>query len=408
MRRTSVGPPGSAGWLARERAALLPTDDRATTTHPLPPREHAVSALSARCAGGRGGRRRSVRRSRRRQVRYQPALARAVGTATPTRSSRSASVERHPPRGSDTRSSRPTPAPRTGSPTPTSRSSPTTCSPSCAANWTDRCWAGHVRDRAVRAGDGARAQAYSCPRAVRLPIRTGVTRMRTVWRASRPAALASWTRGTAVQMVRSGRSVPDVADALGVSQQSLRNAGAHSPFRPGRAICLAGLWPGRRRRRHRSLDGITRRLLRQRRRRELLRDPWEGADPSPRLAAPPPADRRGLRPHRDLLQPPPTPLHPRHARSGPTRCQTLSLTTTDQARPTSPRLSEKPGQCHTRAPVRVPASLAQSGILESRAVLAARAGAGHAPRAAEEGPQRHGGHVRRSGRHALPRAAASR
>jgi transposase len=30
-------------------------------------------------------------------------------------------------------------------------------------------------------------------------------------------------RSEAVQMVRSGRSVPDVADALGVSQQSLRN-----------------------------------------------------------------------------------------------------------------------------------------------------------------------------------------
>lgn len=30
-------------------------------------------------------------------------------------------------------------------------------------------------------------------------------------------------RSEAVQMVRSGRSVPDVAEALGVSQQSLRN-----------------------------------------------------------------------------------------------------------------------------------------------------------------------------------------
>lgn len=39
---------------------------------------------------------------------------------------------------------------------------------------------------------------------------------------TRPAYPEEFRR-EAVQMVRSGRSVPDVAEALGVSQQSLRN-----------------------------------------------------------------------------------------------------------------------------------------------------------------------------------------
>ena len=49
------------------------------------------------------------------------------------------------------------------------------------------------------------------------------------------------------------------------------------------------------------------RLLRQRRRRKLLRDPEEGIDPPPRLAHQGRAPQRGLRVHRGLLQPRTTP-----------------------------------------------------------------------------------------------------
>ena len=57
--------------------------------------------------------------------------------------------------------------------------------------------------------------------------------------------------------------------------------------------------------------GIARRLLRQRRRRELLRDAQEGAHPRPQLALEGRAQDRGLRVHRGLLQPPPPALHAR-------------------------------------------------------------------------------------------------
>jgi transposase InsO family protein len=51
--------------------------------------------------------------------------------------------------------------------------------------------------------------------------------------------------------------------------------------------------------------------LRQRRRRELLRDPPEGAHPPAHLADQARADRRGLRLHRSLLQPHAPALHAR-------------------------------------------------------------------------------------------------
>src|SRR5947209_5504872 len=65
------------------------------------------------------------------------------------------------------------------------------------------------------------------------------------------------------------------------------------------------------RRRHRPVDGQQRRLLRQRCRRELLRDLEEGADQPPHLALEGRAAHPGLRLHRGLLQPRTTPQHPR-------------------------------------------------------------------------------------------------
>ena len=65
------------------------------------------------------------------------------------------------------------------------------------------------------------------------------------------------------------------------------------------------------RRRHRPIDGQPRRLLRQRRRRELLRHAQEGTHPRPLLADQGRTAHRGLRVHRGLLQPPPPALHAR-------------------------------------------------------------------------------------------------
>ena len=103
--------------------------------------------------------------------------------------------------------------------------------------------------------------------------------------------------------------------------------------RPGIAIRVARLRPGSPRRRHRDLDGIPRRRLGQRRRRELLRDAQEGADPPPLLADPARTRLRRLRVHRGLLQPRPPTLNTRHAlpdrlRAAPLRCERRGTPTT--------------------------------------------------------------------------------
>ena len=73
-----------------------------------------------------------------------------------------------------------------------------------------------------------------------------------------------------------------VVDALKMAVHRRRpEPGLDSPHRPGLAIRVTGLRPGSPRRRDRDLDGIQGRLLGQRRRRELLRDPEEGARPPP-------------------------------------------------------------------------------------------------------------------------------
>ena len=146
-------------------------------------------------------------------------------------------------------------------------------------------------------------------------------------------------------------------------------ARSDSPQRPGIAIRLTGLRPGRPRCRHLALDGLQRRLLRQRRRRELLRHAQERTRPPPLLADPPRAHQRGLRIHRSLLQPRPPPLHARDARARWSSRTALSAIT-DRAsplrgsghhrirpsttKPESPTLSGEPGELHPRSVDTVP------------------------------------------------------
>jgi putative transposase len=77
-------------------------------------------------------------------------------------------------------------------------------------------------------------------------------------------------------------------------------------------------------RRHRAVDGQPRRLLRQRRRRELLRDLEEGAHPRPLMALEGRTAHRGLRVHRGLLQPPPASLDARDALARRLQAENLS------------------------------------------------------------------------------------
>src|SRR4051794_3907585 len=80
-----------------------------------------------------------------------------------------------------------------------------------------------------------------------------------------------------------------------------------------RPVRGAGLRSSLPRRRHRPVDGLQGLRLRQRRRRELLRDAQEGARAPPLVADPPRAELGNLRAHRSLLQPTAPPLDARDA-----------------------------------------------------------------------------------------------
>jgi transposase InsO family protein len=81
----------------------------------------------------------------------------------------------------------------------------------------------------------------------------------------------------------------------------------------GSQVHVAGLHTALPHRRDRHLDGQPRRLLRQRRPGELPRHDQEGPHPPPRLADQDRGAHRGLRVHRDVLQPPAPPLAARDA-----------------------------------------------------------------------------------------------
>jgi len=103
-----------------------------------------------------------------------------------------------------------------------------------------------------------------------------------------------------------------VTDALGMALAHRRPAHGliwHSD--QGSPIRQSRLRTEGARRRDRAVDGQQGRLLRQRRRRELLRDGEEGADQPPHLAHEGRAAHRGFRLHRSLLQPREAPQHPR-------------------------------------------------------------------------------------------------
>ena len=91
---------------------------------------------------------------------------------------------------------------------------------------------------------------------------------------------------------------------------------ADPPLRPRLAIRQPGVRARRRRGRDRGLDGLPRRRVRQRRRRDVLRDAQERARQPPHLAVPARAAVRRVRVHRGVLQPPAPPLHPRDALPG--------------------------------------------------------------------------------------------
>jgi putative transposase len=85
-----------------------------------------------------------------------------------------------------------------------------------------------------------------------------------------------------------------VVDALQMALHRRRPAPSLVHHSPGQPVRQPGLRPESPRRRHRRLDGLTRRLLRQRHGRELLRHAQEGARPPPLLAHPPRAHHGGL------------------------------------------------------------------------------------------------------------------
>ena len=129
----------------------------------------------------------------------------------------------------------------------------------------------------------------------------------------------------------------------------------------GSAIRLAGLRPGRPRRRHRALDGLQGRLLRQRRRRELLRDAQEGARPPPLLADPPRAHQEvfeyieafynRVRRHSTLGMLAPAGLREQHSQrppepASPLRGSGLPESDHQQLEPESPTLSGEAGELH--------------------------------------------------------------
>jgi putative transposase len=87
-----------------------------------------------------------------------------------------------------------------------------------------------------------------------------------------------------------------VLDALKMALARPRpDPGARAPLRPGQPGRQSRLRSGRARRWHRSLDGLQRRRLRQRRRRELLRHAQEGTRPPPLMADPARAPRTAPR-----------------------------------------------------------------------------------------------------------------
>ena len=130
------------------------------------------------------------------------------------------------------------------------------------------------------------------------------------------------------------RADPSLRSGLAIRQPGLRPGRAKTPGSPAR-------WAPR---------GD---CLRQRRRRELLRDPQERARPPPLLADQARARRRGVRLHRDLLQPPAPTLHPRRCSRRPIRLfslrkealvSTLSRTRKPPAKKTNQTVSSEPGE----------------------------------------------------------------
>jgi hypothetical protein len=115
-----------------------------------------------------------------------------------------------------------------------------------------------------------------------------------------------------------------VVDALEMALQHRRTApGLIHHSDQGSQVRVAGLRPSGPRGRDRAVDGQPRRLLRQRRRRELLRHARERAHPPPTVADEGRTADRGVRLHRAVLQPPAPPRRARPDLAGAVRTTAL-------------------------------------------------------------------------------------
>ena len=143
-------------------------------------------------------------------------------------------------------------------------------------------------------------------------------------------------------------------------------------LRSGQPVRQPGLRPAGPRRRHRAVDGQPRRLLRQRRRRELLRDAQEGAHPPPHLAdrrpscaprssttsrssttasaatAPSASSRRGLREQHSQLD------GPSLAASRLASLETMNITTPTPIAVPNQTVSTETGELHSDPPGTTP------------------------------------------------------
>ena len=102
-----------------------------------------------------------------------------------------------------------------------------------------------------------------------------------------------------------------VVSALELALADVARARSDPPLRPGLPVHRSAVRKALRQGGNRDLDGLGRRLLRQRRLRNVPRDPEEGADLPAILADARRGQSRDLRVHRGLVQPAAPALHAR-------------------------------------------------------------------------------------------------
>ena len=134
----------------------------------------------------------------------------------------------------------------------------------------------------------------------------------------------------------------------------------------------------------RDLDGLRRRLLRQRRLRDVPREPQEGADLPTLMADPRRGQSSRVRVHRGLVQPPPPALHPRlplpsRVRTPPRRARArrtiyprISLDLADLAYTASSQRSASPSPATAQSLPRSPSSFQPISLRPRRTAVKGR------------------------------------